>query len=284
MTEHEVAPPPEHPEKRKRGRPKVQAAQVPLYDIKGETKHERLVVVYDTWHDCKRCPLHEGRLRFGDKEIVFGEGNPDSHVLIVGEAPGDEEMSKHVPFIGPAGHTLDTLLAHTTDDPEIQKLAEWYATAPRNRENIRSFHDTMHEWRLNEFFITNVVACQPPENRPPTNVEVKTCWERLWNTIYTVDPLIILAFGNSALAAVARKQTVQITKMRGQLFDVEFDGKFGKLTYPVMPLLHPSFLNRVADWKVKNGNFQRTIGDLRTAMKMLDFLRQQNYGTPIPVR
>lgn len=280
-----AAPPPEPPkEKRKRGRPKIKDEVTPLLNFPGSTKEEKLLELWELWQGCMRCPL--GALRQGPRctEIVFGYGNPNADVVIVGEAPGEEEDKTKTPFIGAAGQTLNQLLASVSDEKEIQDLVDWYARANRTKDNFEKFHDGVGHWRMSEFFITNAIACRPPDNRAPTNLEIKACWERLWNIIYIVDPLLIIACGNSALAAVTRKQTVQITKSRGQIFDVEYDGKLRKVTYPIMPVLHPSFLNRVADWKLKDGYYAKTLDDLRKAMNILDFLRHQHYGTPIPKR
>lgn len=277
------------PPKRGRGRPKIVAEQAPLYHLNGTTKEERLSEIFGMWQGCTRCFLGECRQSTGNSEIVFGDGNPEAHVLIVGEAPGAEEESSLVPFVGPAGRLLNQILASVSDDPEIQELVRWFSEeAPRKgREADQAserFHAKIFEWRASEFFITNVVTCRPPENRPPTLPEAKACWERLWNTIYTIDPLLIVACGNEALAAVTQKQTVKITRMRGELFDMEYQGRVGKVSYPVMPVLHPSFLQRAADWRLKDGFYAKTIEDWRSALTLVDILRNRHFNTPIPKR
>lgn len=285
-----VLPPEEPKERRKSGRPKHEVSPTPLYSFPGETKQEKLEALYQMWGNCTRCFLGELRCQQWKDGggLVFGEGNPDAHVLLIGEAPGAEEEESESPFIGPAGQMLNQILAATSDDEEIQVLSDWYAQQPRagkkGEEATETFHDKVWHWRVREFYITNVVACRPPENRQPTLPEMRSCWERLWNIIYIVDPLLIVAFGNSALAAITQKTSGQITKMRGQLFDVTFPGKVGSIVYPVMPLFHPSYLARVADWRVKDGAYAKTIEDWKRAMRVVDFLRLQNFGTPIPRR
>jgi len=273
----------------KKGRPKLQAKVVPLHNLPGDTKEDKLSLLLGMWQGCEKCTLGAFRKHLTHSEIVFGDGNTSADVIIVGEAPGAEEVKGLVPFIGPSGRLLNQMLASVSDSPAIQAAsAEFSDRSTRNRKDSEEaanlFHSRVFEWRADEFFITNAVCCQPPDDRQATNTELHECWERLWNTIYTVDPLLIVALGNTALQAVTRKQTVQITKMRGQLFDVEYQGKVGKLTYPVMPILPPSFLQRVADWKVKDGFFQRSIKDWRTTMGIVDFLRFYNFNTPIPKR
>ena len=64
------------------------------------------------WFNCQRCFLGEYRCHHGGGEdIVFFEGNPDAHVLIVGEAPGEQEDLQGEPFVGQAGRLLDNMLA-----------------------------------------------------------------------------------------------------------------------------------------------------------------------------
>jgi uracil-DNA glycosylase family 4 len=287
MPTYEAVLPPEVVQGKKgRGRPSVKGiGPTPLYKFPGPTQIEKLHQLSRDWHACRRCFLGEykGNLRCDD-DIVFGSGNEDASVLIVGEAPGDEEEREKYPFLGPAGQTLNQLLAKVSDAPEIQNIFAWYSSAPRTPENAATFHSKVNEWRDQEFFITNVVGCQPPENRAPTLPEMKACWERLWNIIYIVDPDIIIAVGNTALSTVTRKLSAQITTVRGSVFDVTYDGMVGKLTYPVIPILHPSFLSRVSDWKRSDGYYAKTVEDLRKAMRISDFIKNKNYGTPIPQR
>jgi DNA polymerase len=255
-----------------------------LYNFPGQTNEEKLEQLFSMWHDCQRCPLGQNKHALGHEDIVFFSGNPDAHVLIVGEAPGEEEMQAAIPFIGKSGQLLNMLLASVSDDPETQKLWEDYHDGKRSRDTTEKFNAQILAWREKEFAITNVISCQPPENRQPNLPEMKACWERLLNIIYIVDPLLIIACGNTALMAVTRKLSAQITKARGQVFSTTYYGKSAEIHYPVMPILHPSYLGRIADFSNPDGLYQKTRRDLRTAMRMVDFLRLQYYGTPIPKR
>jgi uracil-DNA glycosylase family 4 len=290
-----IAPPEEVKGKRGRGRPKTElASPVYLYNFPGRTKEEKLVQLYagplkdeKGWFDCQRCFLGEYRCQMSkgkDQDTVFFHGNPEAHVLIVGEAPGEKEAEEKIPFIGSAGQILNLLLSSTSDDPEIQELCAQYAGMKHTPELQNEFHAKIFDWRHSEFAITNVVSCRPPDNRAPTLVEMKACWERLHNIIYIVDPLLIIACGNTAIAMVTRKLSAQVTKVRGQIFDVEYQGKVTTYKKPVMPILHPSYLARMADWNVKGGTFDKTRQDILSAMRMVDFLRNQYWGTPIPRR
>jgi uracil-DNA glycosylase family 4 len=257
-----------------------------LHSFQG-TKMERLKQLWEQyWYGCSRCILHT--FRRGDNgepfpDIVFGDGNPDAKIMIVGEAPGAEEDVCGIPFVGPAGKLLNQILASVSDDPGIQELYKWYSSIRHTKENIDHFHEKMLEWRRQEFFITNTVACRPPDNRTPTHPEVKACWERLLNIIDIVDPWLIIASGKSAVEVLVHRQ-IEITKKHGEIFDVEIPGHLTTYKKPVMATLHPSYLLRQADWKNKKGSFMQTVHDYLQAMRFVDGLKLHHLGTPIPKR
>lgn len=247
-------------------------------------KMDRLQEFYNQWYACRRCFLGELRSNEGrGEEIVFGDGNPDAAVLILGEAPGQEEERDLLPFIGASGQLLNQILALVSDSPDIQQLSAWYDKASRSKDNIKKFHDAVYEWRKKNFFITNVVACRPPDNRTPTGIEVKACYERVRALIYIVDPKLIITVGKTALECLLGK-TAEITMKRGYVHEIEIDGRVGKVKYPVMPTLHPSYLLRKADWKVKGGDYQKTVGDFLKAMRMIDELALRDFNIPVPYR
>lgn len=145
--------------------------------------------------ECRRCPLHEGRTT-----IVFGSGDPEARVLIVGEAPGKNEDATGEPFVGAAGKGLDVLLAR----------------AGLTRDEV---------------FITNVVKCRPPGNRDPQAEEISACSPFLREQTRAIDPEFIVTLGNFATRFILRTQ-VGITALRGQ---VHRAGKFY-----VLPVYHPA--------------------------------------------
>lgn len=252
---------------------------VPLPVLQGEPM-QRLHELYGSWFACTRCILHETR---PGPDIVFGEGNPKARIMLIGEGPGEEEERSGVPFVGPSGQLLNQMLALVSDDPEIQEVSAWYDRASRTKENVRTFHTAVQEWRTKEFFVTNVVSCRPPENRQPSNPEIKGCSERLRSQIYEIDPLVIVTIGKTALEALLHR-VAEITQKRGQLHEVEIMGRVRPVKYPVMPILHPSYLLRKADWKVKDGDYAKTVKDLYKAMRLKDELMLHNFGVPIPKR
>lgn len=276
------------PEPAKKKTKKKEEVVTPLYTFTG-TKQEQLQQIYNQWYGCRRCGLCDFRmLNNGEPldDIVICSGTPDAAVMFIGEAPGAEETASGSCFVGNSGKLLNRILANTSDDPDIFHAYQFYLKqrpAP-NSQRDDEFHNLIEAWRNTQYFFTNVVACQPPENRQPTGNEAKSCWERLWNLIYLVDPLVIVAVGKVALSTLIGRQ-VEITKIRGQLFDVEFPGRVGKLKYPVVPVLHPSYLLRKADWNDKsNGDYMKTVEDILKALRIADMLKNKYYGTPLPKR
>ena len=261
------------------------------------TKLEQMVALRNAWSGCKKCQLGDVRameseanaaagLTNGDvTDIVFGDGNPDADVIIVGEAPGELEVAHSTPFVGPSGWLLNRLLAETSADMEVKRRLKKYNMQRKHSDSSATeFSMDIFPWRQSEFMITNVVSCRPLENRTPIPPEISACWERLWNIIYIVDPLLIIACGNSALAAVARRKNAKITRERGNIHDVTYDGRLGTMTYPVMPVYHPAHLLRKGDWNTPNGDWSKTVEDFRAALTIVDQLRFRYYGTPIPNR
>jgi DNA polymerase len=113
-------------------------------------------------YGCKRCRLWEGR-----RNPVPGEGDVDSKVFFVGEAPGRREDETGRPFAGAAGRLLDDLL--------------------RGIGLSR-----------NGVYIGNVVKCRPPGNRPPRVEEVEACYPYLERQFRILEPRVIVSMGNTA--------------------------------------------------------------------------------------
>lgn len=231
-------------------------------------RQEKLNAIHSLWINCEQCPLAAGRTN-----VVFGEGNPGACILFCGEAPGQEEDREGSPFVGPTGKFFDTLLAH----------------AGINRQST---------------YITNVVACRPPENRDPTAAERNTCISRVHEIIYIVDPLVVVPVGKVALQALCRKDWA-ITEVHGTVFSTPnvryrltgdkngadvpgkvFPRKFKEdgiqytqtLEYPMVPILHPSFVLREDNLDPetkkfsKNGLVHQTLKDLRNINRMVQRL------------
>lgn len=154
---------------------------------------------------CQACRLQAGR-----KKVVFGTGVERPVVLVVGEGPGAEEDAQGLPFVGPAGHLLDKMLA---------------AIGVSREKNA---------------YIANVVKCRPPANRDPAPDEVKACSAWLERQVEILSPRAILCLGRTAIQALTG-QTEGITKLHGRWF--EYRG------IPLIGTFHPSAILRDEAYK-----------------------------------
>lgn len=150
---------------------------------------------------CNGCPLALTRTN-----VVFGDGNPNSRLMFIGEGPGADEDAQGIPFVGKAGQLLTQILTAGGID-------------------------------RNEVFITNIVKCRPPENRVPTQEEMIICDQHLQTQIMLINPALIVLLGNTPTRWIL-KTNDGITKIRGKWF--EWRG------IAVMPMFHPSYLLRNA--------------------------------------
>ena len=144
---------------------------------------------------CRKCPLADGRT-----QTVFGVGNPEARVMIIGEAPGKNEDLQGEPFVGAAGKYLNELLA----------------VAGLVREDV---------------FIANVLKCRPPGNRDPRPEEIELCTPYLREQTRTIDPEFLVTLGNFSTKFIL-KTDIGITRLHGT---VQRAGKF-----KVFPIFHPA--------------------------------------------
>ena len=148
---------------------------------------------------CTLCSLSEQR-----KNIVFGAGNPQARLVLVGEAPGRDEDEKGYPFVGEAGKLLEKILLAMNLSRE-------------------------------EVYICNVLKCRPPGNRDPQPGEIAACEPFLKQQLALIQPELIVTLGRFA-AQELLKTTTPIGKLRGQWH--EYEG------IPLMPTFHPAYLLR----------------------------------------
>jgi uracil-DNA glycosylase family 4 len=158
-----------------------------------------LVMVRDEIGDCQRCRLAGGR-----KSIVFGVGNPQAHLVFVGEAPGADEDQQGEPFVGKAGQLLTKMIE-----------AMGYA-----REDV---------------YICNVIKCRPPGNRNPEPDEVAACEPFLKKQLAALRPRMIVTLGKFAAQCLLRDDT-PISRLRGNFRTYE--------GISLMPTFHPAYLLR----------------------------------------
>jgi DNA polymerase len=163
----------------------------------------RMNNVADAVRVCERCRLHEGRLN-----AVPGEGDLDSKVVLVGEAPGRKEDESGRPFVGSAGKLLDAAL---------------------ERVGLTR----------SQVYISNIVKCRPPGNRRPRSDEVATCTRFIDEQLRILTPLVVAPMGNSALRHVFGLfglGRAVIGEVHGKPLNVFFSWGEGV----VFPLYHPA--------------------------------------------
>ena len=153
--------------------------------------------------DLKNCDLKRGA-----KNIVFCDGNPKSQIMIIGEAPGASEDEEGLPFVGRAGQLLDKMLSAINLD----------------RRKV---------------YISNIINYRPPENRRPTDEEIKRYLPFITNHIEIINPKILILLGSTAMNALIGKEVV-ISKMRGKWIEK----RFGMCATSVIITFHPAFLMR----------------------------------------
>lgn len=157
---------------------------------------------------CTRCELHQGRT-----QTVFGVGNRQADLLVIGEAPGAEEDRQGEPFVGRAGQLLTAMLKAI----QLQRQ---------------------------DVYIANILKCRPPNNRDPKPEEAAECSRYLKRQIELIQPALILAVGR--IAAQRLLQTdMSLAKLRGRLH------RYPLTDTPLIVTYHPAYLLRTPSDKAK---------------------------------
>ena len=180
----------------------------------GALEREGAVTMLD-WGDlaaavaaCRACGLCETRT-----QTVFGVGNRNAQLLVIGEAPGADEDREGEPFVGRAGQLLNRMLA---------------AIALRRQQ----------------VYIANILKCRPPGNRDPRPEEVVRCQPYLGRQIELISPRIVLALGR--IAAQSLLATDQpLGRLRGRWLAL------GPRAIPLRVTYHPAYLLRSPDQKAR---------------------------------
>ncbi len=154
--------------------------------------------------ECQKCSLGATRTKF-----VFGVGNPNATLMLIGEAPGADEDAQGEPFVGRAGQLLNKII-----------------------EAIN--------FKRADVYICNILKCRPPNNRKPTMEESDLCKPYLKKQIELVKPKVILCLGLTA-AENLLGTTESMGKLRGRVMTYE--------GVPVMVTYHPAALLRNPNWK-----------------------------------
>lgn len=181
--------------------------------------------------ECTRCGLSGTR-----SNVVFGEGNPESPLMIVGEGPGATEDATGRPFVGRAGALLDEALA----------------ACKMNRKHV---------------FICNVLKCRAcilengrTRNRPPSTEEITTCTPWLERQIAIIRPLVILSLGAPSSKFIIKKD-FKMTQERG----IVYPTKFAKYA---IAALHPAYILRQAG-QAYDGGKSLLIADIDAARRQV---------------
>ncbi len=158
---------------------------------------------------CTNCELHKTRT-----QTVFGVGDKQADLLVIGEAPGAEEDRQGEPFVGRAGKLLTNMLI----------------AIGLKREQV---------------FIANILKCRPPNNRDPKPEEVIQCESYLKQQIALIKPKLIVAVGRIAAQNLLKVDT-PIGKMRGKQYE------YSDKKIPVIVTYHPAYLLRSPKEKQKS--------------------------------
>ena len=192
-----------------------------------DDKFKALESLKKSIENIKNCDLKKQA-----SKIVFSDGNPKSKIMLIGEAPGANEDAEGLPFVGRAGILLDKMLAAINLD----------------RKKV---------------YISNIVNYRPPENRRPTDEEIKRYLPFITKHIEIINPKILVLLGSTAMNALIGKDVV-ISKMRGKWIEK----KFGICNTSVIVTFHPAFLMRQPAQKKMAWIDLKMIRDKKTNLKI----------------
>lgn len=163
---------------------------------------DRVTHLEEQIHNCQDCALHKNA-----RHPIPSNGNWNTTIMLVGEAPGRIENEQGQPFIGPSGQYLRSVLGAISE----------------------------------QLFITNVCKCYPPACRTPDRIEILRCSKWLYAQIRELQPQLIIGAGSIALNALLLSGQASITKLHGQ----ELTSKpiFGT-AYKLFALYHPAAVLR----------------------------------------
>ncbi len=177
-------------------------------DVIKRNKQDLLENLKKQFNSIENC-----KLKSNSKNIVLGEGNIDSPIMLIGEAPGEIEDKVGRPFRGESGELLDKMLIAINI----------------NRQNI---------------YTSYAINFRPPEDRKPTSPEIKRYSNFLKEHISIINPKIIILMGSTAMEAVTGINE-KISSERGKWKEIILNNN----TYPLMITFNPSYLIRYPDNK-----------------------------------
>lgn len=187
----------------------------------------------DNWEaleqECLNC--HECGLCKGRKNVVFGVGNRNAEIILIGEGPGANEDEQGIPFVGRAGQLLDDMLSLIGLD-------------------------------RTKVYIANIVKCRPPDNRDPLNVEQDACIGYLRRQMALIKPKIVICLGRVAAMRLIDEK-FKISKEHGLWFDAD-GARITALYHPAALLRDPGRLPETfADLKEIQKEISRLCPDTK---------------------
>jgi len=171
---------------------------------------------------CKKCNLYKKA-----RQVVFSRGSQNAPIMLVGEAPGEDEDDQGIPFVGKAGQLLNRIL------------------------NSAGIND-------NDIYVANVVKCRPPKNRLPKKDEIDACAPYLTRQIELLQPSIIVCLGAVAAQRLIHSQA-EVTMVHGKVYT--------KGGIKLIPTFHPAALLRDQNKKKPCWNDFKIIRAVFNTMK-----------------
>ncbi len=147
------------------------------------TREKELKALHEIIHNCRLCPLHETRTT-----AVPGEGPANAQLFFVGEAPGAQEDETGRPFVGRSGKLLISMI-------EEIGLSRY------------------------DVFISSILNCRPPKNRPPKRLEIELCRPYVEKQIELINPRIIVLLGRVAISSIIGPW--KVTESHGRFFEAK---------------------------------------------------------------
>lgn len=203
-----AAPPPPGPAAPSFLRP-VAAASAPLLaTTPAQVTATTLAALKEEMQGFEGCALKRTA-----KNLVFADGNPEATIMLVGEAPGEDEDRQGLPFVGISGQLLDKMLGCIGLD-------------------------------RTKVYISNILPWRPPGNRSPTDMEIAVCLPFIERHIALIKPAVLVLLGGVAVKSLLKTKD-GITKLRGRNLSFTGTGVDGaSITIPAVPMFHPAYLLR----------------------------------------
>jgi uracil-DNA glycosylase family 4 len=183
-------------------------SEIPNLVSGGRAEADDWATLAQTVSQCQRCELYKTRT-----QTVFGVGNRQADLMIIGEAPGADEDRQGEPFVGRAGQLLNEMLK----------------AIGMQRQQV---------------YIANILKCRPPNNRDPKPEEAAQCSEYLFRQIGLIQPKLILVLGRIAAQRLL-KTDMALARLRGKVHQLPDTG------VPLVVTYHPAYLLRTPSDKRK---------------------------------